>query len=37
METDAAMDINEGQDEPPMIILKRVEEACLDNAFNRNR
>ena len=31
------MDINEGQDEPPMIILKRVEEACLDKAFQRNR
>ena len=31
------MDINEGQDEPPMIVLKRVEEACLDKAFQRNR
>lgn len=31
------MDINEGQDEPPMIVLKRVEEACLDKVFQRNR
>ncbi len=31
------MDINEGQDEPPMIVLKRVEEACLDKNFQKNR
>ena len=37
IETDVAIDINEGQDEPPMIVLKRVEEACLDKAFQRNR
>ncbi len=33
METDIAMDMSEGQDEPPMIVLKRVEEGMLEKVF----